>query len=65
MTALWVLILIANIDKGGASVSIPMRSEQACVKAETDWKARHATDRMYMEAARYSYCVNTETGEIK
>lgn len=62
---LWVLILLANIDRGGASVSIPMQSEQACVRAITNWKAHGDSERFVSEAGRYAYCVNTVTGEIK
>lgn len=62
---MWVLILIANIDRGGASVSVPMQSEQACVRAESNWRAMHETDKFYLEVARYAYCINSETGDIK
>ena len=59
---LWVLIVMANIDRGGAGLSIPMQSEQACLKAETTWKGLPRDGWTYQH---YAYCLNTENGEIK
>jgi hypothetical protein len=63
--SVWVLILMANIDRGGVSVAIPMETEWACSVARLDWDQKTKTGRFYGEGARYAYCLNTKTGEMK